>query len=136
MPEHETLETPTDQQAFTADGGNGSAIPQFAVTMANQQIAKVGNIVVGAADTLDHYLGEANLPLGPEIHSLVTDVTGRIRKIGQSINEQDAGVVAADMQKGAAARPALTIAIGAAIGAALAIALVGTAPKQPVATAA
>jgi hypothetical protein len=125
-----TQDSATADPGSTADGAGRSAFPQFAVTMANQQIAKVGETLVGAADSLDDLIAGSGLPIGEDLKRLATDATERLRSAGTSIGEQDAGILLGELQQGAAARPTLSLVVGAGLGAILAYAFLRTAPTS------
>lgn len=118
------------QQSDTAESGSTkTAFPQFAVDAANRQIGKVGDALTGAADSIDSMFERQELPLfGEQLQGYASDGAAKLRRWGQQAGEQDAGELMADLQRTAAARPALAIALGAGLGAALALLLVQTAP--------
>jgi hypothetical protein len=129
-------ETPaTTPDSNTAQSGTAqSAFPQFAVDAANRQIGKVGDALTGAADSIDTMFDRQELPFGDQLQGYAADGAAKLRRWGAQAGEQDAGALMTDLQRTAAARPVLAVAIGAGLGVALALFLVQTAPSAPTAS--
>jgi hypothetical protein len=103
--------------------GAGSAIPQFAINAANRQVARVSEVLSGAADSIDDLLASEQLPLPDQVRGFATSASETLRKYSDRANPEEAAKLIDTLQSKAASHPVATAGIGAAIGAALGLAL-------------
>jgi len=125
--------TAPDEETFSSPTGKAttrSAFPQFALDAASGRLDAIGGALGGAADAIDELFERDALPFGQDFQSFAAGAAQRLRSTGATLAEQDAAELIGSAQRAAAARPALTIGLGAALGAGLAFALVRTAPAK------
>ena len=125
--------TPPASAQSVATGNDNVArrvIPQVAIDAANDRIREVGGAIGGVADTIDELFDRNKLPFGDNIQGFADQATGRLRSIGDTVGDQDAGELIETVQRRAAENLAMAIAIGAAAGAAIAFFLARTAPRD------
>ncbi len=129
MTNPDTTTTREPAAAPTASAASRSAFPQFAIDAANERLGAVGTTLNGAADAIDDLFERDALPFGQDFQSLAARAARGLRDTGTTLANQDAGELLGAAQRSAAARPALTVSVGAALGAALAFVLIRTAPR-------
>ena len=113
------------------DGGaRRRVVPQVAIDAANDRLREAGGALGGVADTIDELFERNTLPFGDNLQGFADQATRRLRSIGDTVGDQDAGELIDTIQRRAAANPGLAIAVGAAAGAAIALLLVRTAPRD------
>ena len=100
-----------------------SKIPAFALNAANAQVRKLGDILGGAADSIDDLIGKNSSLLPEAVQGFASTASSRLRELADSASEEQAEQLLKNLQKGAAEHPIATAGIGAAIGTALGVAL-------------
>lgn len=99
-------------------------LPKFALDAADDQIARVAEILTTAANAIEALLDNKALPLNNTIREFVVSSAGKIRGLADRATEKEAADLMVALQRAAANHPAATAGVGATIGASLGVALV------------
>jgi hypothetical protein len=99
-------------------------LPKSALNAADDQIARVAEILTTAANGIEALLDNKALPLNNTIREFVVSSAGKIRDLANRATEKEAADLMVALQRAAANNPAATAGVGATIGASLGVALV------------